>query len=65
MNLKQKMVILVMDMALLIELFLAIYLGSRDPETMTVFFLKTYIPAVVLTIITARICIRSFAKESA
>lgn len=65
MNVKQKIVILVMDAALLLELALTMYFGSRDPENLMVFFLKTFIPAVVLTIIAARICMRRLAHQRA
>lgn len=57
MNLKQKIVVVVMDALLLAELTLAIYLGYRDPGNQTEIFLKTFLPALVVTVGAARLCI--------
>lgn len=56
MNLKQRIVIIIMDMLLLAELAVSIYLGFRQPDNLTPVFLRTYIPAMLVTVILARIC---------
>ena len=65
MNLKQKMVVVLMDVLLLAELAVAIYLGVRDPDNLTVIFLKTYVPTAAVTVVAARICIRRLASRPA
>jgi len=59
---KQKMVVVVMDILLLVELAFCIYLGKDDPEGMTVTFLKTYIPMVIATLWLTRRFIRKLDR---
>lgn len=63
MNFKQKIVLIVMDILILIELMLSIYLGYRNQENITVIFLKTYIPAVIVTIIIGRVLIKKLRSQ--
>jgi len=63
MNFKQKIVLIVMDILILIELMLSIYLGYRNQENITVIFLKTYIPAVIVTIIIGRVFIKKLRSQ--
>ena len=64
-NLKQKIVIVLMNVFLLAEMTYSIYLGKQVPEDMTIIFLKTYIPMVIGTLLLARILIRRFSRGSA
>jgi hypothetical protein len=64
-NLKQKVVIILMNVLLLAEMTYSIYLGKQVPEDMTVIFLKTYIPMVIGTLLFSRILIRRFGRGSA
>jgi len=57
-NLKQKFVVVVMDILLLSELTGSIFAGQRYGEEMAGFFLRTFIPLALSTVIIARICIR-------
>jgi hypothetical protein len=57
-NARQKIVVILMDAALLAELSLSIYLGRQDPENMTAVFLKAFIPMVIGTLIAARILVK-------
>ena len=57
MNIKQKIAVVVINVLILAELAFSIYLGSRDQD-MVLTFLKTYIPALVITLFLGRICIR-------
>lgn len=63
MNLKQKIVLIVIDILVLAELMISIYLGYRNPENITVIFLRTYIPAVIVTIIIGRVIIRRLRSQ--
>ncbi len=65
MNGKQKIVVVTMDGLLLAELALSMYLGWRDPENLTVVFLKTFVPAVAVTFVAARIFIKRLATQPA
>jgi len=63
MNGKQKLIVVVMDLLLLIELAVAVYLGYQQQENLTVIFLRTYVPAMLITVILARISIRKLATQ--
>lgn len=58
MNFKQKLVVVMMDLALLAQLTFSIYLAQQDPaETVFVFF-KAFIPMVIFTLVVGRIFIK-------
>lgn len=57
MNIKQKMVVVMINILVLVELGFSIYVGSQGQD-MVLTFLMIYIPAVVVTIYLGRICIR-------
>jgi hypothetical protein len=57
MNLKQKIAVAAIDILVLAELALSIYLGSRD-QNMVLTFLMIYVPALVITLFVGRICIK-------
>ena len=63
MNGKQKLIVVVMDLLLLIELAVAVYLGYQQQENLTIIFLRTYVPAMLVTVILARIGIRKLANQ--
>lgn len=63
MNFKQRIVLIVMDVLILSELMFSIYLGYRNQENLTVIFLKTYIPAVIVTIIIGRVLIKRLRSQ--
>ena len=58
MNLRQKAVVVTMDILLLAELMVCMYLGQQQGDNLTVFFLKTYLPAGALTVLPAWYLIR-------
>ncbi len=62
-NGKQKLIVVAMDLLLLIELAVAVYLGYQHQENLTVIFLRTYVPAMLITVILARIGIRKLATQ--
>jgi len=57
-NLKQKLVVLVMDLMLLAELGYSIHLGVTTGGDVTLVFLKNFVPAVILTVVGSRWLIR-------
>jgi hypothetical protein len=63
MNGKQKLIVIVTDLLLLIELAVAVYLGYQHQENLTVIFLRTYVPSMLVTVILARISIRKLATQ--
>lgn len=60
MNFKQRLVVIAMDVLLLVELAVAIYLGYQNQEQLTLIFLRTYVPAMLATVVLARICFVRF-----
>jgi hypothetical protein len=65
MNIRQKLVVIIMDVLLLVELGISIYLGYRNPEDLTIVFLKTYVPALIVTVVAARVMLRRFRDQAA
>jgi hypothetical protein len=63
-NIKQKCVVITMNLLLLAELTYSIYRGNQSPEEMVIVFLKTFLPLVVGTLILARIFLRKLAGSS-
>jgi hypothetical protein len=57
MNFKQKIAVVVINILILAELALSLYIGSKDQD-MVLTFLKIYVPAVIVTLILGRIFIR-------
>jgi hypothetical protein len=58
MNPKQRIAVIVMDLMLVAELAVCIFLGHRSPDDLTAFFLKTYLPAGATTVLLAWLLIR-------
>ena len=61
----QRAVVMVMNLLLLVELSVCMYLGQQDPDNLTLFFLKTFPPAAAATIIVARVLIRRLHRTEA
>jgi len=57
-NHRQRTVIVVMNLMLLAELTICMYVGQQDPDNLTLFFLETFLPSAGLTLIGARMLIR-------
>lgn len=57
-NFRQKIAVIVMDILLLAELTGCIYFGHQFKDDMTGFFLRTFIPLALITVIASRIAIR-------
>ena len=65
MNRKQKIALVVIDVLILAELMISIFLGYRDPENITAVFLKTYLPAVIVTVVIGRMFIKRLRSQEA
>ena len=63
-NAGQRWVVVLMDVMLLVELCIAVYLGQKNPADLTLIFLRTFAPAAALTVVAARIAIRSLAARA-
>ena len=57
-NFSQRLAVIIMDVLLLVELCVCMYLAGRNMETMVPTFLKTYLPTALVTLVGARIIIR-------
>jgi len=51
------------DVLIIAELAYSIYRGSLNPEYIASVFLKTYIPAVLVTLLIFRVLLRKLASE--
>jgi len=57
----QRAVVVVMDILLLVELSLCMYFSSINPETMTITFMKTFVPVAAITLFAAWFTIKRLA----
>ncbi len=57
-NFRQRVVVIVMNILLLAELTISIFLGNQEPENMAAVFLSAFIPMVIVTLVIARLLIR-------
>jgi hypothetical protein len=64
-NGRQRAVVIIMNLLLLIELTVCMYFGQQDPDNLTLFFLKTFLPAAAATLTSARMLIRRLHKPDA
>lgn len=64
MNGRQKLVVVAMDLLLIAELGFSIHRGAASGGDLTVVFLKSFIPAALLTVVGARLLIRRFQTAS-
>jgi hypothetical protein len=65
MNLAQKITIVIMDLLLLIELCVGMYLATRQPDAFTLVFVRSFLMMCVPTLITAKILVsRLRSKDS-
>ena len=65
MNVQQKIVVVILDVVVLIELCVAMYLGSRQPESLTPVFIKSFLSMLVPTLILAKVMVRALRTRSA
>lgn len=61
----QRIVVGVMNVLLLVELTVCMYVGQQNPETLALFFLKTFPLLAAATIIISRFLVRRLAGSHA
>jgi uncharacterized membrane protein YciS (DUF1049 family) len=61
-NTSQRMVVILMDVLLLVELVVCMHWSSQNQETMVTNFLKTYLPIGLVTLVSARFAIKRLAS---
>lgn len=65
MNIYQKFTVVIMDLLILVELGICMYFGmAGDPEDLTMFFLKNYLPLLLATILAGRLVIHRLGMET-
>ncbi len=57
-NAKQRLVVVLMDIALLVELTVCMYRGAADSATMAAEFMRLYVPLLLVTVVVARLLMR-------
>ncbi|WP_285906039.1 hypothetical protein [Pseudodesulfovibrio pelocollis] len=60
----QRAVVVIMDILLLVELSLCMYWSSANPETMTITFMKTFVPVAAITLLASWYTIKRLAPVS-
>jgi len=58
MNFRQKVAVAVLDVVLIAEVCISLYLGNQEPDRLTPVFLKSFFAMVIPTLIIARIVIK-------
>jgi hypothetical protein len=58
MDFTKRLIIVAMDVLLLVELTVCMYLGREAAENFTAFFMTTYLPAAAVTVLAAWLLIR-------
>jgi len=58
MNLKQKLAVIILDVAILVELCIGMYAASQNPEEFTPAFMKTFFTLLVPTLIAGFTAVR-------
>lgn len=58
MNFRQKLAVVALDVAIIAEVCIGIYLGSQDPENLTPVFMKSFFAMAIPTLIVGTIIIR-------
>lgn len=60
MNTQQKIVIAILDVVMIVELCIGMYLASLDPENFTSAFCKSFFSMLIPTLVVARIMVKRF-----
>ena len=64
-NLKQKLVVITLDVLLLVELCIAMYFANLAPEAFTPTFVKTFFSLLLPTVLTALFFLRRLKTKAA
>ena len=63
-NLRQKLVVITLDVLLLIELCIAMYFANLSPESFTPTFVKTFFSLLLPTVLTGLFFLRRFKTKA-
>lgn len=63
MNIHKTIVVIIMDILLLAELCVSMYVASKTPETLTPVFIKYFFSMCIPTLILAKICVRRLCSQ--
>ncbi|MBF0120939.1 MAG: hypothetical protein HQK79_19085 [Desulfobacterales bacterium] len=63
MNSKQRIVVIITDILVLIELTISIYFANHNPEYVALEFFKIYIPLILVTLFISKRFIRKYQTE--
>jgi hypothetical protein len=64
-NLRQKIVVITLDVMLLVELCIAMYFANLEPDAFTPTFVKTFFCLLLPTVLTGLIFLRRFKTKAA
>ncbi|EHJ48359.1 hypothetical protein DFW101_2355 [Solidesulfovibrio carbinoliphilus subsp. oakridgensis] len=62
-NTRQRLTVIVMDVAVLAEVTVSIYMASRDPDNYTIVFMKAFFTMLLPTVIAGLVAIRRFRER--
>jgi len=63
MNFQQKAAVAVVDIMIVVELCVSIYLAGKDPENMTMLFLKFFFLMLIPTLILAGVAVKMLRSK--
>jgi hypothetical protein len=58
MNFRQKVAVAILDLAVIIQLCVSMYVASHDPDNLTPVFLKSFLTMVIPTLLLGRLVIK-------
>jgi len=64
-NTRQRLAVVAMDVAVLAEVTVSIYMASRDPDNYTFVFMKAFFSMLIPTVIAGILAIRRFRDRPA
>jgi hypothetical protein len=64
MNMQQKMVIAIVDVVVIVELCIGMYMASSNPDNLTPAFVKSFFSMLIPTLIVAKLVINRFRSVS-
>ncbi len=65
MNLQQKIVVIILDILLLVELCISMYFANKTPDMLTPVFIKYFFTMCIPSLILAKIGVRYFGSQEA
>jgi flagellar biosynthesis protein FliQ len=63
MNFRQKVAVAILDIAVIVELCVSMYLATHDPDNLTPVFLKSFLTMVIPTLLLGRVVIKRLGSK--